>query len=91
MGLWADWLAASGQTVTVPVYGEVPCRAERAERVGGGGYYYQDWVVFLEQRVAYGASCTVTGDVARTAYDVREVRGVDGEVLGYKVVLGHVG
>lgn len=67
----------------------VPCRAERAERVAGGAYY-QDWVVTVEQRVAYGASCTVAGEVARTAYDVRELQDPLGAVVGYKVILGHV-
>jgi len=81
------------QTCTIPdgeSTQQVACRAVRAEGVGGGGFYYMDWTVYLEERVSYGDEVTVSGDVARTVYSVREVRDLDAAVVGYKVVLGHV-
>lgn len=94
MGLFGDTLRLTGQTCTIPD-GEgtkvVPCRAERAERVGGGGFYYQDWVVYLEEYVPYGADVTVGGDsAARQVYDCREMRALGGGVVGYKLTLGHL-
>lgn len=84
------WTAHMHQTCIIPGPSTVACRAYRREAVGGGGFYYIDWIIELVERVAYGASVTVAGDVARVVQDVAEVRDLSGVVVGYRAVLGHV-
>lgn len=72
----------------------VRCLARRREGVSGGGYYYLDGEVMLEDYVARGGSVTVTpaGEgawAAATVQEVSELQDAFGSRIGWKLILGH--